>query len=93
MIPHLLYILNIYTKIFTIDFSQLNIDDIYKCYKKEDCNWSKILDVSLNMDVADIILGDFSNTEIYDLNEFLNKNSSVRNQLLYELKCKILLKN
>jgi len=43
------------------------------------------------MDVSDIILGDFSKTKMYKLNEFLDLNSSIKNQSLYEFKCRILL--
>ena len=55
------------------------------------CEWANILDVSFDMDVSDIILGDFSKAKMYKLNEFLDLNSSIKNQSLYEFKCRILL--
>lgn len=91
MIPHLLYVLNIYTKVFYNSNVKFNIDNILLHYNRNQCEWANILDVSFDMDVSDIILGDFSKTKMYKLNEFLDLNSSIKNQSLYEFKCRILL--
>lgn len=92
MIPHLLYVLNVYTQIFRNSKIKFDLNNIKKHYDKNQCTWSNILETSLNMNVSDIVLGDFSNTQVHELNEFIDRNSSLSNQLIYEIKCKRLLK-
>lgn len=93
MIPDLLYVLNIYTKVFKYSNVKFNINNILMYYNENECSWSKILNVSFKMNVSDVILGDFTKTEMYKLNEFLEQNYNSNNQLFYEFKCKKLLRD
>ncbi len=64
LLPEAIYCLNLYNKIFVNSGISINLKPLIEKFKRQNSSikWKPILDVSLDMDIESIMIGDFSET-------------------------------